>query len=392
MNLKIKNGSLKQMALRIVIAGGGTGGHLFPGIAIAEEFINVNPETQILFISSGNRLEKSVLSKTNFQYRWITAEGIKGKGLIKKILSAIKIPKGIFESILILKKFSPKLLIGVGSYSSGPVILAARLLRIHVVLCEQNILMGVTNRILSRFADRIYVSFKETKITTCHNKIRVMGNPVRKSLIKKDSSHKAELGYDDSAGKKPFTILVIGGSQGANRINIAVTDAAKAMKHNKEFLFIHQTGIADKAWVKKTYEQNNIPCIVKSFFDDMHQMYNQADIVIARAGATTIAEITALGKCSILVPYPFAADNHQELNARSLANKDATEIIQQKDLSGALLLSRIEYYASHRDAVSSKAASAKKMGKPLAAGDIVNDCYRLMYLEDYYQRENDHVS
>ena len=162
MNLKTKKGSLKQMALRIVIAGGGTGGHLFPGIALAEEFIDVNPETQILFISSGNHLENKVLSKTNFEYRWITAGGIKGKGFIKKILSIIKIPKGIFESILILKKFTPKLLIGVGSYSSGPVILAARLLRIHVVLCEQNILMGATNRILSHFADRIYVSFKET--------------------------------------------------------------------------------------------------------------------------------------------------------------------------------------------------------------------------------------
>ena len=371
------------MALRIVIAGGGTGGHLFPGIALAEEFVNVNPETQILFISGGNGLEKSVLSKTNFQCRWITAEGIKGKGLIKKILSTIKIPKGIVESILILKKFTPKLVIGVGSYSSGPVVLAARLLNIHVVLCEQNILMGVTNRILSRFADRIYVSFKETQIKTSHNTIRVTGNPVRKSLITKDNRHKKKLECYDSVKKKPCTILVIGGSQGANQINIAVTDAAKTIKNEKDFLFIHQTGTTDESWVRKAYDQNNIPCIVESFFDDMHQMYNLANIVIARAGATTIAEITALGKCAILVPYPFAADNHQELNARSLANKGATEIIQQKDLSGELLVTKIEYYASHPDAISSKALKAKKMGNPKAVENIVKDCYKLMYLEDY---------
>jgi len=378
----MKKDQIKQVALRIVITGGGTGGHLFPGIALAEKFIDVNPETEILFISTGNMFEKSVLSKTKFQYRWITSEGIKGRGLIKKIIPAIKIPKGILESISILKKFNPKLLIGMGGYSSGPVILAARLLGINIVICEQNILMGATNRILSYFADRIYVSFEETKIKTGQNKLRFTGNPVRKDFFKKGEKHKEKSEY---AGlkNKPFVILVIGGSQGANSINIAVTDAAKILKNEKKILFIHQTGTTDESWVKKIYKLNNIDCIVRSFFDDMPQMYNQANIVIARAGATTIAEITALGKCAIFVPYPFAADNHQELNAQSLANKNAAEIILQKDLNGKLLAKRIEHYASNSNAISSIASSAKKLGKPGAAGNIVKNCYKLIYLEDY---------
>jgi len=378
----MKKDTVKQMQLRIVIAGGGTGGHLFPGIALTEEFVSVNPETEILFISAGNMLEKSVLSKTKFQRRWIAAEGIKGKGLIKKIISVIKIPKGIFESISILKKFNPKLIIGMGSYSSGPVIVAARLLGINIVVCEQNIVMGATNRILSHFADRIYVSSEETKIKNNNYKLCFTGNPIRKNFFRKTCKHTDESEHNGNK-KNLFTIFVTGGSQGANRINTVVADAAKKLKNKNNLMFIHQTGAADESWVKEAYNKNNIPCIVKSFFDDMNQMYSRADIVIARAGATTVAEITSLGKCSILIPYPFAADNHQKLNAQSLADKNAAEIIQQKDLNATLLAKRIEYYVSNKDAILSTESRAKKLGKPKAAEDIVKDCYRLMCLEDY---------
>ena len=367
--------------MRIIIAGGGTGGHLFPGIAIAEAFMKQDPSNSVLFVSSGNPFELSVLSKTDFRFEKIASEGIKDRILMNKIKSVIKIPRGMFQAMLILKKFKPDLVVGVGSYSSGPPVLCAWLLGINIVLHEQNILPGITNRILSYFADRIYVSFKKTQMAFKRKKVYLSGNPVRKEIIRVSQKQLNTYTYDNEYAfiqNNLFTILIIGGSQGARRINTVIIDTLTHLKAKDSFFFVHQTGAVDEEKVKRAYLSHGLACNVKPFFSDMGLQYKLADLVICRAGATTISEITAIGKGAILIPYPFAADNHQVLNALTLADIGAAEMIVEKDLNAKLLASRIDFYASSPDALDLMATRSKTLGRPNAAEDIVNACYDLM--------------
>ncbi len=363
-------------SLKIVIAGGGTGGHLFPGIAIAQEFEARNAASRIIFISTGNPLERSVLSKTGYRLQTITAAGIKGLGLWNQIRSGLKIPKGILEANRILKKFSPDLTIGLGSYSAGPVVFAAWLRRIPIVVHEQNILPGITNRILSRFANRIYISFKNTRSHMDPQKVNWTGNPVRQDIL--DSAARIIDPKTDESGTKPFTVLIIGGSQGAHRINMAVIEALDHLRDLEQLHFVHQTGQADEQPVREAYRRSKVDGTVQAFFNNMAGQYSRADLIICRSGATTVAEITALGKAAIFIPFPFAADNHQVLNAGSLSDVGAAEILTEKNLSGKILSEKIAYFAAHPAELENMSAKALQFGKPDAARNIVNDCYRLL--------------
>jgi UDP-N-acetylglucosamine--N-acetylmuramyl-(pentapeptide) pyrophosphoryl-undecaprenol N-acetylglucosamine transferase len=367
-------------ALRIVIAGGGTGGHLFPGLAIAQEFVARNAHNSVVFVSTGNPLERSVLNDTEFRLETITAEGIKGRGIWNQAKSALKVPRGIVEAMRILKAYRPDLTIGIGSYSAGPVVVAAWLLGTKIVLHEQNILPGITNRILARFADRIYVSFEDTKTRFDPQKTRLTGNPVREELLKE----RAGSGNEAAPGSKSFCVLIIGGSQGAHSINMTVVEALSHLTRKEALYFIHQTGTADEQIVKAGYQHAGIAARVQSFFRHMAPLYKQADLIICRAGATTVAEVTAMGKAVIFIPFPFAADNHQALNADTLARHGAAEKILQKDLNARELGQKIEYYASHPEALVTMAAKAAQLGHPEAAQTIVDDCYSLLGMDIQY--------
>jgi len=360
-------------ALRVVIAGGGTGGHLFPGLAIAQEFMMRNALNTVLFVSTGNPLERSVLKESDFRLETITVEGIKGRGLWNQARSALKIPRGIIESIRILKAYQPDLTVGLGSYSSGPVVVGAWLLRIRIVLQEQNILPGITNRILARFADRIYVSFDDTRARFDPKKIRLTGNPVRKELLEVQEGGKAV-----EAGTQSFCLLIIGGSQGAHSINTTIVEALGYLTRKDNLYFIHQTGTADEKMVTEAYQRQGIAARVQAFFRQMAPLYKQADLIICRAGATTVAEVTAMGKAVIFIPFPFAADNHQALNADTLASRGAAEMILERDLKAGDLAQKIEYFASHPEALATMAARAGRLGHPEAARAIVDDCYSLL--------------
>ena len=270
-------------ARRIVIAGGGTGGHLFPGIAIAREFSARCPENQVLFVSTANDFERSVLAAAGFELKKIRIKGIKGKGLITKCHSLLLIPVGVAQSLAILTAFRPDLVVGVGSYAAGPVVLAARLLGIQVVLHEQNILPGITNRALVRFARRIYVSFEQTAGRFDVRKVRYTGNPVRPEILNL-------MGEGDIAEKRPgdshLTLLIAGGSQGAHFINITMMAALPLLKDKQQLTIIHQTGAADETDVKEAYRSAGLKASVQAFFDDMDRQYRRADLVICRAGAT----------------------------------------------------------------------------------------------------------
>ena len=375
-----KNSLLRHVtnALRIVIAGGGTGGHLFPGIAIAQEFVAKNAENSVLFVGTGKQFEISILSETGFAHRRITAEGFKGRGVWHQLVSILKVPKGIIESILILKDFKPHIVIGVGGYSAGPLAMGARLLGIKIVLHEQNILPGITNRILSRFADRVYVSFAETIMGVTPEKIRFTGNPVRKEIIRcAETLRHADTQV--SKKEKKFTILILGGSQGAHSINMALLEALEHIENRENIVLVHQTGEQDVTQVKQRYEEYGIENDTRVFFKDMARQYQNADLIICRAGATTVAEIKAMGKGVIFIPFPFAADNHQVLNAKSMEKAGGAEMILEKDLSGRVLAERIEYYIQRPEELQQMSRRSRDLGRVDAAEIIVNDCYDLIF-------------
>jgi UDP-N-acetylglucosamine--N-acetylmuramyl-(pentapeptide) pyrophosphoryl-undecaprenol N-acetylglucosamine transferase len=363
-------------ALRIVITGGGTGGHLFPGIAIAKEFMAKNPTSRIMFVSTGNRLEKAVLSRVGFDLHGIQVTGIKGRGIWNQIKSVLKLPGAILAAMGLLKDFSPDLTVGLGSYSAGPVVIAAWLRRIPIVICEQNILPGITNRILARFADRIYVSFENTQAGLNPQKVYWTGNPVRPELL--ESAARLKDGAVRDKRQRRFTVLIIGGSQGAHRINLAMMEALEHLPNAEDLRFVHQTGEADEEAVRDAYRGKKVSAEARSFFDNMAERYGQADLIICRSGATTVAEITALGKAVIFIPFPYAADNHQMLNAADLVKEGAAEIIVEKDLNGRLLSEKIQHYMDHPEALEEMAARARYFGKPEAAKNIVDDCYELV--------------
>lgn len=363
-------------ALRVVMAGGGTGGHLFPGIAIANEFRAQNPETRVCFISTGNPLEKSVLSKAGFDLECIQVAGIKGRGIWNQITSALKIPGAIFAAMRILKAFSPDLIIGLGSYSAGPVVIGAWLLRIPIAIHEQNILPGITNRILARFADRIFISFENTQLDRNPAKVYWTGNPVRNEILQ--AADRVSGKTTPEAAMKRFTVLIIGGSQGAHRINMVMIEALKHLRKPDQLHFVHQTGAADENDVREAYRSNSINATARAFFDDMAELYQMADLIICRAGATTVAEITALGKAAIFIPFPFAADDHQTLNASDLANDGAAELIFEQELDAEMLGAKINHYLDHQAELKNMAARARRYGKPEAARDIVTECYRML--------------
>jgi UDP-N-acetylglucosamine--N-acetylmuramyl-(pentapeptide) pyrophosphoryl-undecaprenol N-acetylglucosamine transferase len=373
-----------RCARRVVIAGGGTGGHLFPGIAVAEEIRTRHPDHQVLFISRGNEFERKALTAAGFPLATISVEGLKGRGPWNQLRGLCRLPAGIVQSFLRLRAFRPHLVIGLGSYSAGPVVMAAWLRRIPVALCEQNVLPGVTNRALARLADRIFTSFDHTEAGFDAAKVRWTGNPLRRQIVEKS----ARTAPPDTAPAQRFTVLVIGGSQGAHRINTAVIEALGSLGDTAGFFFIHQTGRADEAMVADAYRRSGAVARVQAFFEDMATQYEQAHLVICRAGATTVAEITALGKAAVLIPYPHAADDHQHRNARRLADAGAAELIDERQLSGARLSERIRFFASRPEVLNRMENHAARLGQPDAARRIVDECFRLVAVRTSGQRAN----
>lgn len=368
-----------EKGLAMIIAGGGTGGHLFPGMAIARAFLDRNAANRVLFVSAGLEFEKKHLEREGFDHRTIAIAGIKGKGKWAQIKGMMKIPGALAASFGIIRSFSPDMVLGMGGYSAGPVVMAARIKGIFTAICEQNILPGVTNRMLFKMVNRAYVSFPDTRGLSSPGKTAFTGNPIRKELL---SGYAAQMKTEKTQGEKSgFTVLILGGSLGAHAINLAVMDALPLVKGETKISFIHQTGAADETRVKAAHEHHGFPHRAKAFIHDMASVYAAADLVICRAGATTVAEIAALGKPAIFIPYPFAADNHQVLNAQAMVDAGAAEMILQDRLDAASLAERIAYYEKERASLSLMAERAKQFGRPHAASAIVDDCYTMMERE-----------
>ena len=356
--------------MKVIIAGGGTGGHLFPGIAIAEEFLKRDQKNKILFIGTEKGLEKRILGDIGFQLKTLDVEGIKGKGLMKAISASLKIPGSLVQSYRLISEFCPDIVIGVGGYSSGPALMAAHLMGIKTAIAEQNALPGITNRILGKFVDRIFLTFSETKEWFPGKKITVPGNPVRAAFFTGAKELKK------SAGK--FTLLIFGGSQGAHSINMAVLDALPYLERIKAKLkIIHQTGGADLKIVSETYHAKGFDAEALPFITDMARAYRASDFLICRAGATSIAEVTACGKAAILIPFPYAANDHQTKNAEALVKAGAAVLIREADLDGKKLAEVINHFYLNPEMIREMEAKSANLGNERAASDIVDICMEM---------------
>lgn len=356
--------------LSVVVAGGGTGGHLFPGIAVAGVFSSRSNGSRILFVGAGRPLEKEALARAGFDQRVIAIEGIKGRGPWAKMRAMLKIPGAIWHSLGILSDTQADLVVGLGGYSAGPVALAAWLKGIPIVLCEQNSVPGVTNRMLIPLAKRIYVSFDDTRRTSGLAKKRFTGNPIRQAIL---DARNLPAGQKDR-----FSVLVVGGSQGAHAINLAFMEALPHLKQKGRMRIVHQTGEADLNEVAAGYRAAGVDAEVKAFFHDMASRYHAADLVVCRAGATTVAELTAMGKAALFIPFPFATDDHQAHNAQRLVDQGAAMLVRESDLSGPWLAGQLDALAVAPQRLARMADCARALGKPNAAQAIVDDCYQLL--------------
>ena len=370
---------MKERELRIIIAGGGTGGHLFPGIAIAREIKKRCEEANILFIVGRRKMEREIIFKAGFEIRTIDVEGMLGKDLLQGIRAVFKVLKGSVQSLAIMREFKPHLTVGVGGYTSGPVCLMGWFLGIPTAIHEQNSIPGLTNRILAPLVKKVFISFEESKMYFKKGKPFLSGNPIRDELRNLELFPKRVSKSAAGAINQRFVILVMGGSQGAEAINKAVLSALKELKKVGFLPFvIHQTGSQDLKEVINDYHALGLDGEVTDFIEDMASAYKRADLVICRAGATTIAELAALGKPSILIPYPYATHKHQDINARSLAAYGGADIVLETDLNSNTLARKIRMFMKNPDVLKQMSSLALKAGRPRAKEIIVEQLMKLI--------------
>jgi len=355
--------------LRVVIAGGGTGGHLYPGIAVARELLARQPDAQITFAGTARGIESRVVPREGFALDLIRSAGLKGKSIVDRARGALMVPLGLLDASRIITTRTPDLVIGVGGYSSGPVVLVAALRGVPTMVLEQNAVPGLTNRLLARFVQAAAVTFDSTA-AFFGSKAFVSGNPVRPEFLATAGPlQESALGDQTSTTR----VLVFGGSQGAHAINVAMVEAAAKLAAVRPHLRLtHQTGERDVEMVRTAYRDAGLPAVVEPFLYDMGRQLGEADVIVCRAGATTLAEITAAGKAAILIPLPTATDDHQRKNAEALATKGAADVLLQSEMTGPTLATRILALVTDRDRRVRMAAAARAMARPDAAKVIVD--------------------
>jgi UDP-N-acetylglucosamine--N-acetylmuramyl-(pentapeptide) pyrophosphoryl-undecaprenol N-acetylglucosamine transferase len=354
--------------MRVLIAGGGTGGHVFPGLAIAEEFRRRDKDAKILFVGTRKGIEARVVPREGFEIRFVTAEGLVGRGIVKGLVAVMKLGPGIFTSLVIIRSFMADVVIGVGGYASFPLILAARILKVKSAIQEQNTIPGQVNRVAGRWVDSVFVAFEQALCYFPAGKGIVTGNPVRRRLLEQVTGRKSDT----------FTLLIIGGSQGSEEINRVMLEALDHLVAVKDSLaIIHQTGEKDYPRMADAYRQKGFNAEVYPFITDMERVYPLAHLVVCRAGALTLTELMIFRKASILIPFPFAANNHQAVNACELTSRKAARMILSCDVNGPLFAQEIINLFKHPEAIAEMERRVGELARPDAAERIVDVCYRM---------------
>jgi UDP-N-acetylglucosamine--N-acetylmuramyl-(pentapeptide) pyrophosphoryl-undecaprenol N-acetylglucosamine transferase len=349
--------------MRVIIAAGGTGGHIFPGVAVAHEFKKRDPSTQILFVGTARGLESKIVPREGFDLELIKIGALKGVSIFERTRSLARLPMSLVAARAILKQFKPDVVIGVGGYSSGPTLLMAALSRIPTMVVEPNAMPGFTNRVLARFVDAAALSFEEAK-SYFGNRGVVTGNPVRHDFAQLAKKSRGET----------LNVLIFGGSQGAHAINIAIVSALPLLAAMKERLAItHQTGEADFETVRRGYADAGFEnADVRPFIHDMSDRFRTADVLICRSGATTAAEVSAAGKAAIFIPFPFATDDHQRKNAEAFEQSGAGRMILQKELTASRLADELKRLIDHPEEIDRMEAASREMGRADSTERVVD--------------------
>lgn len=363
-------------AMTVVIAAGGTGGHLYPAVALAREFLRRDPSTTILFVGTRRGIESKVLAHEGFELLYISAKPVMGKGLLDVIRGVFSVPIALRQSLDILRQRQADVVIGVGGYTSPTMLVAAALRGITRVILEPNAYPGMANKVVAPFAQRIFLAFESAANSFDRGRVRVVGTPIRQGFL-------AEVGQSEGLPSHTnLRLLIFGGSQGAQAINHAVLDGLGALIQLVPTLDItHQTGESDYQRVRETYEQLGVRAEIAPFLYDMPKALRTADLVVARAGAMTIAELAACGKPAILIPLPTAIYDHQMKNARAMEEAGGATVLPQADLTGSRLNELISGILLDPERLRAMSAKSREMRRVDAAQAIVQECYALMGVE-----------
>ena len=353
--------------IRLIIAGGGTGGHVFPMLAVARAVVEAAPGSEVLFIGTRRGIEARLVPEAGFPIKYLRIGGLKGKSIFNRVVTLAQLPWAGVVSAFTIAKFGPHVVLGGGGYASGPVGLAASFLRVPLALLEVNSLPGFTNRKLAKRAAVAFTAFEETGSRLACRTL-VTGNPIRTEV--RGEPHQAHDG--------PLRMLVVGGSQGAVGLNSLVIDALPGLKEMGASLEItHQAGKLDFERVRSAYGKAGIAARIEPFIEDMARAYREADFVVCRAGATTVAELVAARRPAMLVPLPTAADNHQEYNAKALVDAGGGLILRQNETDGRQLSQRIADWYDRRSDLPRMGAALEKLDRPGAAAGIAAELITL---------------
>ncbi|MFQ5508507.1 MAG: undecaprenyldiphospho-muramoylpentapeptide beta-N-acetylglucosaminyltransferase [Leptospirillia bacterium] len=356
--------------MKVLIAGGGTGGHLFPGMAVAEAFTDAAPDTEVAFAGTDRGIEARVIPNTHYRLFTLPVFGVVGVGWLRQLFALSVLPSAIAAAGRVLRAFRPDLVVGVGGYASAPVLFMAGIRKIPRVMMEQNAVPGLTNRIFGPTVERVFLTVDEARSAFKGGTFSCPGNPVRKALL--------------TAAQEPPTddgmrLLVFGGSQGALAVNEAMEAALpELLDQLPELTVTWQTGRHQQERWEQAAKCHGERVTVLPFIDDMGAAYAGCDLVLCRSGATTVAEITCLGKPAILVPLPSAAHDHQSANARVLDSHGAARLLPQDELSGERLTETVVSIFSNRDELAKMEAASRSLGRPGAAREIVAECLKML--------------
>ncbi|MDD9860470.1 MAG: undecaprenyldiphospho-muramoylpentapeptide beta-N-acetylglucosaminyltransferase [Nitrospira sp.] len=353
-----------------MIVAGGTGGHVYPAIALAEALCRRAPGTSVTIVGTGRALEHIMMAEMPWKHTTLQVRGVVGRGFRAAVPALLALPGAVWQSIRVLRAAKADLVIGTGAYTSPPVVVAASMLGVPRVIVELNAIPGIANRVIGPLANRVFVSHEQAAGCFRADRVVVAGTPLRDAFVA--SPPGAGSGHID-------TILVCGGSQGAQAVNSAIIEAVQASSMIRERVtIIHQTGLHDLDRVTRAYRHMEVAAEVVPFITDMAQTLRRADLVIARCGALTLAEIAACAKPSILIPFPQATHNHQEWNARVVERAGGGIVMLQSELTGARLAQAIEEFLCHPERVRHMAEQSGRLRKTDSAGAIVDECYRLL--------------
>jgi UDP-N-acetylglucosamine--N-acetylmuramyl-(pentapeptide) pyrophosphoryl-undecaprenol N-acetylglucosamine transferase len=349
--------------MKVLIAAGGTGGHIYPGIAVAKEIIRRDPRSEVLFVGTARGLEKNIVPDHGFQLALINSSGLKNVGLVGKLKGLIVLPRSFVEARKIIRDFAPNVVVGAGGYVSGPVVMTAHLMRIPTMIMDSNALPGFTNRRLSRYVDKAALTFEAARPFFGEKGV-VTGNPVRGEFFGITRSEKTD----------EIHILIFGGSQGSQAINNAMMEALPFLDDKKQKLrIVHQTGQNQFAEVRDAYAANGWENVnIANYISNMVEEFAKADLILSRAGATTCAEVAAAGRASLMVPLPTAADDHQRKNAEAMVAAGAGVMILQSDLNGEKLATELKDLIEAPQKLKAYGDAASKLSRPDAAAATVD--------------------